>query len=50
MKKPIFLRAFQEKLLENSAMAIPFADFSRNLIKNLNLFIESLHATGVKKK
>ncbi|MCI0381489.1 MAG: hypothetical protein L0207_00325 [Chlamydiae bacterium] len=38
MKNQIFLRSFQEKLLEDSTLTISFADFSENLIKNLSFF------------
>lgn len=39
MKRQIFLQLFQEKLLEDSALTIFFADFSKKFIKTLNLFI-----------
>ena len=42
MERQIFLRRFHEKLLEGSALAIFFADFSEKFIKNLSLFIGDL--------
>ena len=42
MRAPIFLRFFQEKRLEDSTLAISFADFSENLQANLPLYFSQL--------
>lgn len=42
MKIPVFLCPSQQKLLEDSTLAISFADFSGNFIKNPSILIRDI--------